>query len=396
MLKQAVFLVGGRGTRLGRLTDDTPKPLLPIGGRPFLDFLVEKAARHGLGDVVLLASYLGERVAAHYAANPIPGATVRVAIEPKPLGTGGALAAARSLLDERFLLANGDTLFDFNWLDLAAASGDAPAALALRAIDSPGRYSAVTLEGGRILRFGEMRDGGGGCLINGGVYVLSRDAVPAAAGGPVSLETDVFPRLAAIGGLAGFVADGYFIDIGVPADYARAETEVPARAARKAIIFDRDGTLNVDGGYTHDWREFTWMPGAREAIKLANDRGYLVFVVTNQAGVAHGYYEEAAIQSLHARMNETLATLGARVNRFEYCPHHPEGARAEYRRSCPRRKPAPGMLLSCLAAWGLAPGDCLMVGDKEIDMEAARAAGISGHRYSGGNLRDFIAPLLAS
>ncbi len=393
MLKQAVFLVGGRGTRLGCITDDTPKPLLKVGDRPFLDYLIEKAVRLGLTDIVLLAGYLGHRIERHYSKNPPPGATISVTIEAAPLGTGGALAAAADLLDDRFLMANGDTLFDFNWRDLDRI-GDAAGVIALRSITTPGRYSAVTLDGRHITRFGDTHEDGKPCLINGGVYVLGRNLVPAAADTPQSLENDVFPGLARSGALAGVVSDAYFIDMGVPDDFARAQVEVPRRLHHRAIIFDRDGVLNVDHGYVHDWNAFEWIPGAREAIRMANDRGYFVCVVTNQAGVARGYYDETAIATLHAKMNEDLATVGAHINHFEYCPHHPAAVRPEYRQDCARRKPNPGMILSFLRAWQLVPGDCVMIGDKDIDMMAAQAAGVPCHLFKGGNLRDFVSPLL--
>ena len=93
---------------------------------------------------------------------------------------------------------------------------------------------------------------------------------------------------------------------------------------KKAIFFDRDGTLNVDTGYVHDWANFSWIPGAAEAIKLANEMDYLVFVVTNQSGIGRGYYNEQAVHKLHSQMNADLSGLDARIDGFEFCPHHPE------------------------------------------------------------------------
>lgn len=396
MLKQAVFLAGGRGTRLGALTDHTPKPLLAVNGEPFLTTLIRKAARLGLEDVILLAGYLGERIRDHYAAHPVTGVRIRVLIEPEALGTGGALWAAREILDPCFLLANGDTLFDFNWLDLAPLStADTLGVLALRRVPAAERYSAVALEGDRITGFNTPGTGEEQ-LINGGVYILDRAIVPPRPERPVSLENDIFPGLAATGKLAGMVSDGYFIDIGVPEDYARAQTEIPARSHNKAVFFDRDGTLNIDHGYVGNWNDFTWIDGAREAIKLCNDRGYLVFVVTNQAGVARGYYDEQAVYTLHQHMNEDLAAIGAHINRFEYCPHHPDVSHPEYGRACSRRKPGPDMILSCLSTWQLSPGDCLLIGDKQIDAQAARAAGIKGYIFKSGNLHDFLLRLLSN
>jgi len=162
----------------------------------------------------------------------------------------------------------------------------------------------------------------------------------------------------------------------------------------KAIFFDRDGTLNVDTGYVHDWANFVWIPGAREAIKLANDKGYLVFVVTNQSGIGRGYYEKQAVHTLHNQMNADLVKIDAHIDGLEFCPHHPKEAQSEYLTSCDCRKPAPGMILTLQKKWQIDPAQSLMIGDKDTDVAAAVAANVSGHMFTGGNLREFLAPLL--
>src|SRR4029078_9277410 len=111
------------------------------------------------------------------------------------------------------------------------------------------------------------------------------------------------------------------------------------RTRRPAVFFDRDGVLNTDLNYVHRAAQVEWMPEAIDALKLCNDRGWFVFVVTNQAGVAHGYYEEGAIHELHGWMSQRFAEQGAHVDEFEYCPHHPEGRVERYRKVCDRRKP---------------------------------------------------------
>jgi D-glycero-D-manno-heptose 1,7-bisphosphate phosphatase len=163
---------------------------------------------------------------------------------------------------------------------------------------------------------------------------------------------------------------------------------------KKAIFFDRDGTLNVDTGYVHDWENFAWIPGATEAIKLANRMNYLVFVVTNQSGIGRGYYNEQAVHKLHNQMNADLSRLNARIDGFELCPHHPEKARPKYKLACNCRKPAPGMILKLLTKWQIDPTKSLMIGDNDADVTAAAAANVSGHLFIGRNLHDFIDPLL--
>ncbi|CAA7618409.1 nucleotidyltransferase family protein [Magnetospirillum sp. UT-4] len=227
--EQAVFLVGGRGTRLGALTDAVPKPLLEVGGRPFLDILIERAAARGAREVLLLCGYLADQFRDRYHGRVIGGARVACVAEPAPLGTGGALVAARDHLHPSFVLANGDSLFDCD----AGALAELPAGpgclgrIALRPLADTGRSGVVELEGTRITRFAQRGEAGRPGLINGGVYVLERRIVERVGALPCSLEADIFPALAAEGCLHGMVFDGFFIDIGVPEDLARAQTLVP-------------------------------------------------------------------------------------------------------------------------------------------------------------------------
>ena len=193
--------------------------------------------------------------------------------------------------------------------------------------------------------------------------------------------------------LAATLYDGFFIDIGVPADFERAQSELPERLRRPAVFFDRDGVLNIDKAYVHKVEDFEWVAGAREAVKLGNDRGYLTFVVTNQAGVARGYYGIEAVENLHGWMNEDLAKIGAHVDQFQYCPYHEEAVVEQWRRASNRRKPAPGMIFDCLKGWPVRKDASLLVGDKALDLEAAAAAGIAGYLFEG-ELEAFVRSLM--
>lgn len=390
MLKQAVFLVGGLGTRLGARTQNTPKPMLKVAGRPFIDYLIDEAARHGFTDIVLLSGYLGEQVTRDYDGLQRRGARIRVLKEPERMGTGGALRFALPHLDDYFLLANGDTFFDINLRALArpdvlVCGG---AVMALRNAEGA-RYGRVRLADGRVTSFHRPEEGVAG-PINGGIYALSRDLIAAIGPGEVSLEGAIFPPLAAAGLIRGEVFDGYFIDIGIEEDFQRADRDMPARIRRPAIFFDRDGVLNVEKNYLYRWEDFEWMTGAREAIRLANDAGWFVFVVTNQAGVARGYYGEADVRALHNFMQQELAAVGAHIDAFEYCPHHPDGIDQAYRQACDRRKPGPGMIRDLLKAWPVNTARSLLVGDMPHDVAAAEAAGIDGYLFSAGDLRETV------
>ena len=146
---------------------------------------------------------------------------------------------------------------------------------------------------------------------------------------------------------------------------------------RRACFFDRDGVLNEDTGYVFRAADFHWRPTAKATIKRLNDNGILVFVVTNQSGVARGFYAEADVDVLHAHMQAELAREGAHIDAFRFCPHHPEGDVAAYKISCACRKPGSGMILDLLAAHDLDPDHCRMFGDRDSDLEAGIGAGVA-------------------
>lgn len=365
-----------------------------VAGRPFLDWLLDEVARHGIERITLLAGYGGEQIAARYQGKTVRGAAVEVVVEARPLGTGGALRHAADRLERSFLLLNGDTWFDINLLDLPLRMADALGVLALRRSAPGRRFGTVELDGaGLVRRFRDRPDGRAG-PINGGTYLLSRNILAEIGEGPVSLEAEVFPRLAAQGALRGALYDGDFIDIGVPEDYAAADESLAGMVRRPAAFLDRDGVLIEETGWPHEPAEARWTEGAAPAVKKLNDAGFFVFVVTNQAGVARGIYPESKVGVMHRWMAGVLAHAGAHIDAFEYCPHHPEAVLPRYRRQCPRRKPEPGMITDLMAHWPVRRPGSFLIGDRDTDLAAAARAGIPGYLFSGGDLTAFVSARL--
>lgn len=398
---QAVILCGGAGTRLGALTARTPKPLLEVGGAPFLDTLLFQVARHGCRDVVLLAGFEAEHVRDYVHATPLRerfGLDIRISVEPSPAGTGGALWQARELLASEFLLLNGDSWFDFNLLSIMTpeflSDPNWVAAMSLRQVADGSRYGVVTLDGARVVQMLERPEQPGPALVNAGVYYLRRGILDRLTPN-CSLERDTLPRLARDGRILGGVHDAFFIDIGIPDDFARAQTEVVAQSKKPAVFFDRDGVLNVDHGYVGEMSRFEWMTGAMDAVRLLNDLGWYVFVVTNQAGIARGYYTQEDFLDLHEQIQGRLAKIGAHIDDVRYCPFHEEASVERYRRASDWRKPGPGMITDILDKWPVDRDRSFLLGDKDSDLEAARAAGIAGYWFNGGSVRDSVAAIVA-
>jgi D-glycero-D-manno-heptose 1,7-bisphosphate phosphatase len=399
-VRQAAILIGGRGTRLGALAAATPKPLLPCGDRPFLAWLLRELSRFGIEEAVLLTGHLADAVEALLpaiqAGLPKP---LRIVChrESEPAGTGGALFRAGALLDQRFLLCNGDSWLDFNLARLLAdGARDPPGTigrLALRRLDDTARYGVVDTEGDSVTGFRERAAPGRPGAINAGIYLLHREVLEHTS--PVcSLERDVMPALASRGMLRATMADGYFIDIGLPDDLLRARAEVPDRLRRRALFLDRDGVINIDAGWVGTRERFTFVPGACRAIRAASDAGWHVFVVTNQSGIARGLYNEAQFDALCAWMVDAIRAEGGTIDDLRYCPFHPQAPLPAYRRVSDWRKPGPGMLLDLIARWRLDPAQCVMIGDQPSDLAAAAAAGIPAYLFPGGDLAEFALPLL--
>jgi len=167
-----------------------------------------------------------------------------------------------------------------------------------------------------------------------------------------------------------------------------------AKSHLSAVIFDRDGVLNIDHGYVGQVERLEWMAGAKAAVLRLNEAGVKVLVASNQSGVARGYFDEAAVARVHGAMQADLALIGAHIDAFYVCPFHKDATDAAYAHpDHPDRKPNPGMVLRALAEWRLDPAQVILVGDQESDMTAASRGGVTGVLFAGGNLEQFLVVL---
>ena len=378
-----IILAGGLGERLRHVVSDTQKVMAPIAGRPFLRYLLDGLIAQGARRFVLAVGYKSEQIEAYFG-NAYNGTAIVFSREEMPLGTGGAIRQALEMCEtEDVIVVNGDTYFDADLAALLRAHRETGAALtlSLKPMTDFDRYGTVSMdETGRVTGFHEKKPVQAG-LINGGVYAVKKEAAAAMPTGRFSFEREILEPLKLV--TFGVVSDGYFIDIGVPGDYFRAQTEIPLRFGQTtfpAAFLDRDGVINKEK--RHLWRieDFTFIPGAPRAMARLREQGYLIIVITNQAGVAKGFYTEDDIAVLHGYMKEQLKDT-AFIDAIYYCPYHERGQVEAYRRDSRDRKPGPGMIeraVADFAAKGIAIdlAKSIIVGDTEKDIETGINAGI--------------------
>lgn len=369
----AIILAGGLGTRLRPAVSDIPKSMAPVAGKPFLSYLLDWLTGRGIDNVILSVGYLREHIfkwiEKHGAEYPFK---FLFAEESTPLGTGGGIRLALSKTSsDKVLVINGDTFFD---ADVSAlASTDAAVTLALKPMKDFSRYGSVQLDAeGNVTGFAEKRYLEEG-LINGGIYVVDKTKLDL-RNYPTrfSFEKDVLEPLAGNGKLRGVICDGYFIDIGIPSDYTKAELHW---SGYDTLLLDRDGVINVlrPGDYVKSWEEFEFIPEFLKAIPEWSSKFRNIFIVTNQRGVGKGLLSETELERIHMKMKEAIADAGGRIDGIYVCTAVED---SDY-----RRKPNPGMFEDILKEHPDVRRELTaMVGDKDSDMEFARHAGINGYK----------------
>jgi D-glycero-alpha-D-manno-heptose 1-phosphate guanylyltransferase len=329
MIRKAVVLAGGRGTRLATVVADRPKPMAEIRNLPFLHYLILDLKNKGITEVVLLVGYMHELIE-DYFQKEYHGVKISYEIEHEPRGTGGLVCELSRKWSESILLINGDTYFDvdiqsMHRLYLSTKS----VVMAVREVDKQDRYGALEIENDIIIDFKEKTWIEKG-YINGGIYLLPQGVFETYSDLPFSfsLEKEFFEAYKSDLNIKPFYSDGFFIDIGIPEDFQAAQTSIPRQLFPKldktwTIFLDRDGVLNkhLPDDYVKHASEFEWIEGSKEAVKLLSDKVGKVLVVTNQQGIGKKLMSELDIQDIHYRMQNDVEDIGGKIDRAYYCPH---------------------------------------------------------------------------
>jgi D,D-heptose 1,7-bisphosphate phosphatase len=388
---KALILAAGLGTRLRPLTERIPKCLVPIAGRPLLDYWVDRLCAAGIRDA---------RVNTHTHAASVRTYLERInaggclhlteSFEPELLGSAGTIAANADLADgaDEVIIVYADNFSDVDLHRLLAfhRGHDDPLTMLLFRTPDPASCGIAEVDAaGRVVAFVEKPRAPRGDLANAGVYVISADAYREVAALRASdIGFEVLPRF--VGRMRGWACEGYHLDIGSPEALQRARRDAPGLVARlhpdragtrPAVFLDRDGTLIEEVHYLSDPTRVRLLPGTAEALRRLLGAGFVRVVVTNQSAIARGRLTESRLHEIHDAMNRQLAAAGASIDAVYFCPETPIGVdRTVVEHG--DRKPGPGMLIRAAEELGLNLGRSWMVGDMISDILAGINAGCRG------------------
>ncbi len=365
-VRQAVILCGGLGTRLHPYTLDLPKPMIPTNGRPFLAYLVDQLRDQGIGKILLLTGYRGDQIERYFGDGGAFGVEISYSAGPVEWETAKRIWEARARFEPCFMLMYSDNFIPFDLSRLAArhAAGGKPLTVSLcRKENGNIRLGAS----GVVEAYDSSRSRPGLDHVEVGYMLAERDRLLAAITDPEKSFSNVLKALAAAGELAGYALKDRYQSISDPERWRKAERYL---AAKRILLVDRDGTLNVKAPkaqYVASWTQFQWLPGAREGLKMLAQAGFQFALITNQAGVARGMIRQDDLDDIHARLREDLAHDGVEILRVYVCPHHWDDG-------CDCRKPKPGMLLQASHDLDLRLDRTVYIGDDTRDVDTAAAS----------------------
>lgn len=372
MIRQAVILAGGEGKRLRPLTLTTPKPLILIHGKPFAEYLIALLKRNSIEEIVFLTGYLGEQFPATLGDGSRFGLSIRYSDSPVDDDTGTRLKKAEGMLDETFLLLYGDNYWPLDLSALLSHHEQARAAATVTVYErqeSEEKKNNIGITEGMVTTYDKKRQTRGLTGVDIGFFILERSALDLLPEGNVNFETSVLPALIEKKSLAGFSTRHPYWGL---TDIERLPgVERALDPKRKVLFLDRDGTINakaLKADYIKNPEAFVFLPGAVDALAALQKRGFELYIISNQAGIARGAMTEEDLSSIHKKMLETLKKRGVEIRGIYYCPHGWDDG-------CDCRKPKPGLFFKAAREHDIDLSRASFVGDDDRDSEAGWAAG---------------------
>ena len=394
----AVIMAGGKGSRLRSITnDEIPKPMVPVDGKPLLEYQVEKLKTYGIKKIVMIVGHLGEKIVDHFKDGKNFGVEIDYIFEKEPLGTAGAFYYLKDKIDAKdFMLVFGDVFFDMDFDRMEDFHFKNSALTTLLAHPNGHPYDSDLIrmdDKGRVIGFDSkhnVRDYWYDNMVNAGMYIINRKLLDLVKE-PVKtdFEKDILANQVKLGAnIYAYHTPEYVKDVGTVDRINATVEELKSgliqsknlKNKQRAIFIDRDGTINVSKGFISKADDLELIPGSIEAIKAINKSGALAIVITNQPVIARGECSFEELYNIHNKLKTLLGEKGAFVDDIFYCPHHPdkgfEGEVPELKFDCECRKPKTGMIDEAVKKYNIDLSKSYMVGDSTMDLETARNAGV--------------------
>jgi D-glycero-D-manno-heptose 1,7-bisphosphate phosphatase len=385
-------MAGGKGTRAAAIASDLPKPMIPILGKPILEYQIDCLKRNGLTDITLVIGHLGQCIRDYFGDGASFGCRLSYFTETEPLGTAGALYKLN--LAEDFILLNGDIIFDIDFSRMIAFHREhgARATLAVHPNSHPFDSAVIISDGdGRVRDWLNKEDPREYYRnrVNAGIHILSAELLASLRFDTekIDLDRDMLKPSIRGGRIFAYSTPEYIKDMGTPERYAQVSSDIEKGMVRRrnlalkqrAVFLDRDGTINTFSGFVTRPEQMELIDGAAGALGKINASGFLAILVTNQPVIARGEVSVEGLELIHNKMETDLGEKGAYLDDIFYCPHHPDrgfpGEKPEYKIDCCCRKPKPGMLFKAAGKYNIDLSQSCMVGDDPRDMRAGINAG---------------------
>ena len=368
---QAVILAGGLGTRLKPYTNDNPKPMIPIQGKPFLQYLIEQLVSWGITDVVLLLGYKADKIIDYFGDGKSFSISIQYCVTPVEYDTGKRLKSSYELLQNEFLLLYCDNYCPIDYKMAKKQFRDSDSIIQITAYTNRDGYTKnnIIVSDNKIEIYDKKRKEEGLNAVDIGYAFIKKEALELLSDKNVNFEAEVYPKLVSDNRMGVFLTEHRYYSIG---SWERIELTKEFFRTKKVVFLDRDGTINERpprACYIEKPEDFRWLPNAKEALKQLKEKGYTIYLITNQPGIARGNLTEDMLEKIHAKMESDLLEIGVTLDDIYFCPHN-------WDEGCDCRKPKPGMLFQAQKDHSLNLSQCYLIGDDERDIEAGISAGV--------------------
>lgn len=388
----AVIMAGGKGTRIAQINSEIPKPMIPILNKPILEYQIDVLKKQNINDIILIVGHLGDKIIDYFEDGSRFNVNISYIKEEYPLGTAGALFLLKDIINDDFLLINGDVIFDVDINRFYKHHKKHKSLVTILTHPNSHPYDSgviVADDNNKVVKWMTKEDERLWYRnrVNAGIHFIYHKLLTRFNElKKLDLDRDVLKPLIAENELYIYDSPEYIKDMGTPDRYYQVSEDIKngkvisknLSQKQKAIFLDRDGTINKYVGFLRNIDDFELIDGVSNAIKIINNSEYLVIVITNQPVIARGEVSIEELNEIHNKMETLLGNDGSYLDAIYYCPHHPDkgfdGEKIEYKIKCSCRKPDIGMLEKARDDFNIDLSSSWFIGDSNIDIQCGKNA----------------------